>query len=955
MAGFADPPTHVKPYVRWWWPHGAVELDEIRKEVHEIADAGFGGVEIQDAHHSIETGTNIQTETHGWGSQPWIDAFITAIESSNERGLVHDTAFGPSWPAAVPSVGADDITSMKEIIMGYDFTQHGKEFSAPIPPPYFAADPAVHNKTLNSIFAWKLNESYTSKSNPIYLEYGTQINLSNSVRDGNVTFSPPDNGTWLIYSTWWRGTGEQPEDYPHSTPTSYAVDFFSKEGAQAVIDYWESHIFSDRMLSELSKMPTAFMEDSLELVSRQFWSPKFSEEFQQRRGYDVNSILPTITTWVDDNYYFDFGDSSIREHALNDYLMTLSDMFIDNHVTTLKNWVNGHGFDYRLQAYDSIVQLDGMKASSVADIPEGEALGFLYGSTVSQIDNFRGIAGAVNMAGKKRFSNELGGYREHAYQTTWVEITRTLNPELAAGVNQNILHGYSYIWAPTALWPGWTAFGLYQGKYGYSDSWGSRHPIWRHVQDWTTYVARNQFILQRGVAKYDVALYRPTGSVKVGYRGPYFTSEGAMEGWSAVYIDGSLLNLDSAHVEHGRLAPDAGNYSLVVISADEAFGHTSSMLVEDATRLYSLAKDGLPILIVGDWSNATSWGLHDRCNVSVVSIISKMAKFDHVVSVDNATEIPHALEQMKLKPAVRYESSSLIGIHHEDDQFDHFYFTANSSKHSVNQLVSVPLRQTNFVPVQLDAWTGKATVLAQYAFLDDDRMEFPVNLEPGSSTIISLVPVDGSRKTVPHVVYSTADSIIRDAGNRLLVRSSEAGVYNVTLDNGTTKTVEFDDIPSKRNLTSWTLEVDSWEPADGTGRRDVTATVLKRHAFNLTSLEPWTEMDALKDVSGNATYTTHFELNTANQGLGAYLDIGKFNESMRLTVNDQQLPPFDQLGTRIDITDWLNNGTNKLDIDISTTLYNRLRILEPGIYLQDRQDCGLTAVVLHPFRQEYLD
>lgn len=44
---FADPPKEVRPLVRWWWPGGDVTLDELRREIRVLDEAGFAGAEVQ--------------------------------------------------------------------------------------------------------------------------------------------------------------------------------------------------------------------------------------------------------------------------------------------------------------------------------------------------------------------------------------------------------------------------------------------------------------------------------------------------------------------------------------------------------------------------------------------------------------------------------------------------------------------------------------------------------------------------------------------------------------------------------------------------------------------------------------------------------------------------------------------------------------------------------------------
>ena len=60
---------------------------------------------------------------------------------------------------------------------------------------------------------------------------------------------------------------------------------------------------------------------------------------------------------------------------------------------------------------------------------------------------------------------------------------RKLAPEFAAGVNQNIFHGFCYATSPEARWPGFSAFSPRQQRAGYGESWGPRQPTWKHASD----------------------------------------------------------------------------------------------------------------------------------------------------------------------------------------------------------------------------------------------------------------------------------------------------------------------------------------------------------------------------------------------------------------------------------------------------------------------------------------
>src|SRR5262249_58161378 len=40
---FVNPPKAMRPVVRWWWPGGDVEPDELRREVRGLGEAGVRG------------------------------------------------------------------------------------------------------------------------------------------------------------------------------------------------------------------------------------------------------------------------------------------------------------------------------------------------------------------------------------------------------------------------------------------------------------------------------------------------------------------------------------------------------------------------------------------------------------------------------------------------------------------------------------------------------------------------------------------------------------------------------------------------------------------------------------------------------------------------------------------------------------------------------------------------
>lgn len=72
-----------------------------------------------------------------------------------------------------------------------------------------------------------------------------------------------------------------------------------------------------------------------------------------------------------------------------------------------------------------------------------------------------------------------------------------------------LIHGMAYGGEyPGATWPGHTPF-----QFIFTELWGPRHSAWDYMAEMMNYTARNQFVLQSGVAKKDLAFYM--------YKDPY--------------------------------------------------------------------------------------------------------------------------------------------------------------------------------------------------------------------------------------------------------------------------------------------------------------------------------------------------------------------------------------------------------------------------------------------------
>ncbi len=226
---FARPAKSVRPRFRWWWPDGLVDPVEIAREVDQMADAGFGGAEIAAVHHSITDTSVLDTARHGWGSPAWRAGVTAALRQAARRGLTIDLTLGPSWPVAVPGVTPDDDAAVKELAYGKATLTAGAAYDGPVPASVYAAASGVTQQNLVAVQAARVNTAYSS-GKATGLDAESVTDLTGQVSGGRLSWTPPDSATWVILSYWQRGSGQQPEAGPHSSPPRMSSTTSARRG-----------------------------------------------------------------------------------------------------------------------------------------------------------------------------------------------------------------------------------------------------------------------------------------------------------------------------------------------------------------------------------------------------------------------------------------------------------------------------------------------------------------------------------------------------------------------------------------------------------------------------------------------------------------------------------------------------------------------------------------------------
>ena len=295
---------------------------------------------------------------------------------------------------------------------------------------------------------------------------------------------------------------------------SRVVDHFGTSGTDAIIRLWDTQLQTPEIRTLIRQAGGDVFEDSLHLQGYTLWTEQVLSEFERRRGYSLRPFLPVLyIPYLNDFFHglrseppgadltietpaaFELADGE-GQRIRNDYYQVLSELYTERHLQPLRSWFNRQGLRYRVQtSYGQ--SLEGTAAAASVDVPETESF-----QLNDMVDGYRVQAAVAHLTGQRIFSTECCAVMGSAHALGWLQTLRHIDRNYAGGVNQAVLHGYSYLYAPNAKWPGWFTFGqLFSENYG-------RQPTWRHARDFTDYLAREQLVLRQGVAKVDVAIYR---------------------------------------------------------------------------------------------------------------------------------------------------------------------------------------------------------------------------------------------------------------------------------------------------------------------------------------------------------------------------------------------------------------------------------------------------------------
>jgi hypothetical protein len=933
---FRDPPPSVRPGFLWWWPGLAIEDTELRAEVEEMAAAGFG-----HAQQFETTGIGLPPEgnppeTFMWGTRHWAERIRTALQAARDNNVTFNLQASSDWPWSSPAVAGENIElSAQQLTFGEQTVTGPSEHEGPPPPPN---DLDERDRRLVAVIAARRDPSGTDDDGRMLLDPNRTVDLTSTLdEEGNVHWEVPP-GEWVLFG-FWQG----PTRGREGGTSGLLLDHLNRDSVEAATEYLDENLFA--RLGPLPRLSGGtFHTDSLEAFdARLFWTGAFLDEFRSRRGYDLTRYLPALTARRTSGQFMNdggLGDTvydfpgSVGERIRRDYAQTLTELWVDEHVVPTRRWTRRHGLEFQGRAIGG--ERIGFNVVAVAkafDVPDVDHV------TNASIDWARTTTSGARLSGAENASSELGDLIDKDHMITLQTLKRLGDARLAGGVTELTLHGYPYKFAHGADWPSWWPFSSEYTPFGLSEGFTPEIPLWRHLPRLADYFARAQTMLQSGRPVTDVAIYRDAYGFDdtIGERFPEFGGEedkgDAFEpalnsaltrsGFSFDIVDPGTVSERSTELAGGRLVVERPGYKALVIDLDASariglVDNTDAMAAPVARRLVRFARAGLPIVFVGRYpERGVSYRDPENEDVAVEDAIATLKRSPNVRLAEDEADVPAALADLGVEADLSFDGTDqsaercgfgaecVYSVHRRTGKGDYWYLW-NAGEDPVDFTGSF---DTDRAPEVWDLWSGDHRRVGHYRVVDDGRVEVPVELAPNESALIAF-----ERPVKKHVVSTTAEEVVVH-DRELFLRSIQGGDASATLSDGRRRTVDLGSLPDPLQPEAWDLHVDG-AVRDGE----------ERHDLELSELRDWREIPELEHTSGTGTYRTTVTLDRTwtGEGRGAYLELGRAEGGVEVRVNGMLAHPAAVPPPRLDVSPFLRRGTNRIEVELTTTLKNRL-------------------------------
>lgn len=760
------------------------------------------------------------------GFDPYAPVVISvpAIQASRFKVEVDATAAGSELK--------DIILSSAPQIERYPEKSLAKMFQTPL--PYWEEYQWREQPALD-------NASWAIHSNQV-------LDISSCLAGDQLTWEAPA-GKWVIMRTGMCPTGVT-NSPAEPIATGLEVDKMSREHVAAHFDAYMGEII--RRIPEADrKCWKVVVQDSYETGGQNF-TDDFIESFKSRYGYDPLPFLPVYKGYVvdsqdrSDRFLWDVR-RLVADRVAYDYVGGLRDI---SHKYGLRTWLENYG---HWGFPGEFLQYGGQ-----SDEIGGEFWSF---GDLGNIEN-RAASSCGHIYGKQRISAESftsGGRPFNCYPAMMKQRGDRFFSE---GINSTLLH--LCISQPSdERVPGVNAW--FSSEFNRLNTW------YPHMDLFTSYLKRTNYMLQQGLNIADVAYFIGEDAPKM----TGTTQPALPKGYQFDYINAEVIERD-LYVKDGLLTlPHGTQYRMLVLP------ELKTMRPELLEKIASLLNDGAVILGPAP-ERSPSGKDYEKADQQVKALADSLWKGldgKQTQAVQRGKgwllygmSMQEALEKIGCVPDCQIPETSPVLYAHRQAEGKDIYFLSNQSDQEIE--VTPEFRIKGKQPEWWDATTGKIRRLPAFEFTENGT-QIPLRLAPFESAFI----------------------VFRQKG-----KASAEGI----------------DANCPRPETWMALDKD-WNVTFKDSIRGPKQTQSFDQLIDISTHPD----ESIRYYSGTIVYDKQISIDQLPAG-NIYLNLHDIGVTAKVTVNGQYAggvwtPPY-----RLDISEWLHKGENQISVEVTTTWQNRL-------------------------------
>ncbi|MCU1291471.1 MAG: hypothetical protein JWP08_321, partial [Bryobacterales bacterium] len=664
---FASPPDDARIMMRWWWFGSAVSHPELRRELETMKAAGIGGVEIQPVYPLALNEPSQAVENFPYLSPEFLDAVRFASTTARTLGMRVDVTLGSGWPYGGPHTPIDEAAGK----LRYERVPLPEETRF-VPLPAMSAGERLIAAFLG----------------------GKQTTVT---RDNRIEIPPGLSGGDVLELFISSRTGQQVKRAAVGAE-GFVLDHYDRSAI-------ENHLNSvaRRLLEAFAGSPPhSVFSDSLEVYGSD-WTPRFLEEFQKRRGYDLTPYLPALIKY-----------SGPQTAALrHDWGKTLTELAEDNYLKPIHEWARQHGTLFRSQTYGIPPVI--LSSNALVDLPEGE-----HGPSWRRFSAARWASSASHIYGKPVTSTETWTWlHSPAFRATPLDMKAEADRHFIEGVNQLIGHGWPYS-PPSAGEPGWSFYA--------AAAFNDHNPWFGAMPDVARYLQRISYLLRQGKPANDIAVYLPTDDAWAHLELGNPTVDETVDARVGPVLIPAILNAgyNFDFIDDRAIEAKGIPYRVLLLPNVERIPLSTLQRLQQyiAAGGYLIATQSLPSLGTGL--------LEEKAETEPIRSLARQLFADKARFVPDLADLPAALQQLLTPDLTAASDAPALGFIHRELTGVDIYFIANSSNRTVHTTASIRIKGKQ--PEWWNPFTGDASLVACRP--QGDRTELPIDLAPYESRVL---------------------------------------------------------------------------------------------------------------------------------------------------------------------------------------------------------------------------